>query len=96
MDHSAWNRRTTPEEAHRRVGGRNRYNAMRKRKAEARRRAIAKWLDEQPPEVAFFGRGLPDLLAPILGVSRSQVWRDLQLILWGKQKADPKQGGDSG
>ena len=82
MKRDAWGSWTDRGTVERRAGGRARYNAMRRRQAEARRSAIAQWLCEQP-WAGIFSRGLPAALAPAFGVHPTTIWRDLQLILYG-------------
>ena len=82
MNRREWGSWTDGGTVMRRAGGRRRYNAMRRRRAEARREAIDRWLGEHPGAV-FFPRGVPRLLAPAFGVHPSTIWRDLQFILYG-------------
>ncbi len=81
MRPEAWASWKDYEMVKRRAGGRRRYNAQRRKRAEARQAAIDRWLCEHPA-AGFFPRGLPAYLAPAFGVHPSTIWRDLQLILW--------------
>ena len=78
---SEWQRQIDWNAVCRRAGGRRRYNAMRRRKADARRVAIAEVLDGLGLVALFARRGLSVRLAAALGVHRTTVWRDLQRIL---------------
>ena len=64
----------------RRAGGRRRYNAMRRRKAEARRAAISERLGVNGLCLALMYRGATVALAAAFGVHRTTAWRDLQAI----------------
>ena len=80
MNRGEWAGWTGKATVHKRAGGRRRYNAQRRRRAEARRAAIDEWLGEHPAAM-FFPGGLPGLLAPAFGVHPSTIWRDLQVLL---------------
>jgi hypothetical protein len=82
MERYQWTCATDRQSAHRRAGGRRRYNAMRKRQAEARREAMAEALAEMGA-AALLTRGLAPSFARAFGVSRQTAWRDLQYILYG-------------
>ena len=75
MNRSEWRRTTDKQTLHKRAGGRCRYNAMRRRKAEARR---AKMAEMFTPLQCLLSRGLAVTCARIFGVHRSTAWRDLQ------------------
>ena len=85
MQPHEWKRGTDSETARKRAGGRRRYNAMRQRRAKARRAAM----DEVVGEIgvaAFVTPGLAPALARAFGVSRQTAWRDLQQILYGPRE----------
>ena len=63
------------------VGGRRRYNRMRREVADERRWKISEYLKGVDFNVLFFGKGLAGSLAASLGVHRTTVWRDLKAIL---------------
>ena len=80
MKREEWSKLTSSEEVFCRAGGRRRYNAMRQRRAEARREAMARALS---PTDWLNPRGLSVALARAFGVSRQTAWRDLQQIFYG-------------
>ena len=93
MKHNDWRNWTDAEAVKRRAGGRRRYNAMRRRRAKARRGAISEWLAENPTAL-FFNRGLPGALGRVFGVHPSTIWRDLQEILYGGQIYNFRRDGE--
>ena len=93
MNRYEWGSWTAKATAHKRAGGRRRYNAERQRRAWERRAAIDEWLCEHP-WAAFFPRGLPALLAPAFGVHPSTIWRDLQCILYPPREHDFYHNGE--
>jgi len=93
MNRRGWSKRTDAETTKRRAGGRRRYNAMRRRRAETRREAIAELLIGNLT-VAYFTRGLPGALAKVFGVHPTTIWRDLQLILYGGRTIDCYRGDE--
>lgn len=82
MRQCEWNNWTDPETAKRRAGGRKRYNAKRRRKADARREALAELISDFPLGPLVF-RGSITSLAGAFGVSPSTISRDLHWILFG-------------
>ncbi len=84
---SDWSRNTRWDEVCRRASGRRRYNAVRRLHAELRRndlieraRELGTWLTE---------RGFQAAQARRLGVHRSTVCRDVQLITRHMAQAQP-------
>ena len=75
-----WNQWTSRETTFRRAGGRRRFNAMRRRRADQRRAAIVNALGAA---ILFPPRGLISALAARFGVHRSTISRDLRLMLFG-------------
>lgn len=75
MNRSEWGSITDSQAVCRRAGGRRRYNAMRRRKAEARREKMAEMFT---PLGCLVLPGLAVTCARIFGVHRSTAWRDLQ------------------
>ena len=73
-----WSAPVSDREAARRAGGRRRYNAWRKFRAEFRRTELARLLCVQGG-LSFWRSGAA--LARKLGVSRSTVCRDRQALL---------------
>ena len=82
MKPEKWSKLTSSEKVFRRAGGRRRYNAMRQRRAEARRQEMARVLG---PMALLDPHGLSVALARAFGVSRQTAWRDLQRILGGRE-----------
>jgi len=76
MDRIAWTARVSSGEAHRRAGGRRRYNAWRRFAQLHRRHLLSEALQE-----TGMGRGYQSQLARRLGVHRSTVHRDVQALL---------------
>ena len=90
MEREEWSKLTSSEEVFRRAGGRRRYNAMRQRRAEARRQEIARVLG---PMALLSPHGLSVALARAFGVSRQTAWRDLQGIL-GRREYEVYSNGE--
>lgn len=81
MDREQRNLYTANGNAYHRAGGRRRYNAMRRRRADRRRAEIGAWLAGNP--AALFCRGLSVALAAAFVLHRTTAWRDLECILRG-------------
>ena len=77
-----WRMPTDSETAKRRAGGRRRYNAMRRRRVDARRLVVAEAVARMG-WFAYMARGLRTSLAAQLGVSPSTISRDLRYLLFG-------------
>ena len=77
MNSYEWSYFTDGETANRRAGGRKRYNAERRRKADARREALAEVISRHPL-MPLMVRGSITALAGAFGVSPSTISRDLQ------------------
>ncbi len=70
------------------VGGRNRYNALRRERARIRRDRILLIMNRSG--MSFVTRGVQRMLAQRLGVSEATISRDLVGILAPRrEKADP-------
>ena len=78
-----WSLRTDAEAVKKRAGGRRRYNAMRKREADFRRKKIMYIAGQQPnPCVLIMSGSFKSYLANILGVHRTTIWRDVQRLMF--------------
>lgn len=73
MDRDAWAEYTTDTEMQRRAGGRRHYNAVRRFRAELRRRHLAAWL--RADAGGWYGQQAR--AAHALGVSEATISRDL-------------------
>ena len=82
MNQWEWSLMADPEMIKRRAGGRKRYNAERRRKADARREALAEVISRNPL-MPLMVRGSITALAGAFGVSPSTISRDLQWVLFG-------------
>ena len=82
-----WWKTVPKESAWRRAGGRRRYNAIRRRRADARRAAMGRALDNMGPAI-LFSRHLAPSFARAFGVHRTTAWRDLWLVTWGGRQTD--------
>lgn len=86
MSKSSWTSATGSHEAYRRAGGRRKYNAYRRRRADQRLIPLAQLIAPLGEwEVALkYRKPLPRPLLPALskslGVHRSTVWRDFQRL----------------
>jgi hypothetical protein len=78
---SWWTEPVSEEEAHRRVRGRTRWNAFRRRMARARQREVrhlwSRWQGKP---------GVQTLIAVHLGVHKSTVSRDVRALGLGSQR----------
>src|SRR3712207_2874486 len=94
MDRRDWAAPTTDMEAQHRAGGRAHYNAVRRFRAESRRRQLAALL---LAEVGS-GHGMQAELARRLGVSEATISRDLRLLhtRWLKARAARQARGRRG
>ncbi len=85
MDRDAWAAYTTDTEMQRRAGGRRHYNAVRRFRAELRRRHLAAWLRAD----AGGWSGQQARAARALGVSEATISRDLARMqaVWLEEQA---------
>lgn len=77
MSKVQWSARTTPENAHRRAGGRRKYNSIRQLEAHLRRLEVAQGLREHG-----WVHGVQARLARELGVSESTISRDVAWLMF--------------
>ena len=82
MKRYEWNSWTNPEAVKHRAGGRKRYNAQRRKRADARREALAEVISRNPL-MPLVVRGSITALAGAFGVSPSTISRDLRYIVFG-------------
>lgn len=77
MSKVQWSAPTTPDVAHRRAGGRRRYNSVRQLEAHLRRQEVAHGLREYG-----WVHGVQARLARELGVSESTISRDVAWLMY--------------
>jgi hypothetical protein len=80
MNTKDWSEWTDSRAVYRRAGGRRRYNAIRRLRAECRRVKLARLCLKYYPDYPPLARGLQTRLAAELGVSRSTISRDLAYL----------------
>jgi hypothetical protein len=76
VDRFAWSRWTSPDEVSRRAAGRCRYNALRRVRAQRRRRRVLELLARWG-----YSHGVQARIAAALSVSEATISRDMAIIL---------------
>ena len=82
MKRYEWRNWTDGKSVKRRAGGRKRYNAQRRKLADARRKALAEVISRNPL-MPLMVPGSVTMLARAFGVSPSTISRDLQYLIFG-------------